>query len=115
MICTSFQTLVVATCCVLCHDAALFEAEAPVHRVQAQDLGLVVLVVLLGDCYLPQSACEQMVLEQCSGWKWNWASQSGRVVHLPLPVGAVVGDRARPLHAVSPSRSCFFIFVIDDP
>ena len=57
---TSVQTLVVATCCVLCRCAALLEAGAPYHRVQAQDLGLVVLVVLLDDCYLPQSACEQM-------------------------------------------------------
>ena len=69
MICTSFRTLEVSTCCVSCHCAALIEAEAPVHRVQAQDLGLVVLIV-------PQSACEQMVLEHCSGWIWNWEFQS---------------------------------------
>ena len=72
---TSSQTLVVATCCVLCHCAALHAAKAAVRRVQAQDLGLVVLVVLLDDCYLPQSACEQMVLEHCSGWIWNWEFQ----------------------------------------
>ena len=65
---TSSQTLAVSTCCVLCHCAALSAAKAAVDRRQAQGQGLD-RYVELDDYYLPLSACEQMALAHCSGWR----------------------------------------------